>query len=193
MLSLYCCFVFFNFSIVFYSLCLCHFYDFQIKQNSDIIMVIVIIYYLILSALRFDNKYRNLESSSNAGTMSSTKGDDVMYTHGKSSHHDVAKSSTSRDSWGSDGDKKKLHVNDAMEYWRWRFTLHECTLKVLILGCGKFVLARLRKAFPVCTVWLFFPSRHFLKTFKLSWSFSSSIFVRFTTRWQLLNRRDSEV
>ena len=131
MSSLGYCFTYFSFFPVSHCLCLPNLYDFQIEQDSDIIVVTVIIYYLLFSALRFDNKYRNLEAASNAGTMSSTKGDDVMYTHGKSSHHGVAKSSTSRDSWGSDGDKKKLHVNDAMEYWRWRLHCMSVLLKCL--------------------------------------------------------------
>ena len=81
-----------------------------------VILVIQFHIHSVFSAPRFDNKYRNLEISSTVGTLS-TKGDDVTFSHGKSEHHDVAKSSTSRDSWVStDGDRKKLHANDAMEY-----------------------------------------------------------------------------
>ena len=80
------------------------------------VILVIIFIYTVFSAPRFDNKYRNLEISSTVGTLS-TKGDDVTFSHGKSEHHDAAKSSTSRDSWVStDGDRKKLHANDAMEY-----------------------------------------------------------------------------
>ncbi len=71
---------------------------------------------LLFSVTRFDNKYRNLEVASAAGTLPRREAEEDGVYHGKRAHAHPRDHppSTSRDSWvsSSDGDKKQLHVQD---------------------------------------------------------------------------------